>query len=355
MNSVFKNKRISGILSVLPENEIYFDDEVENYTFPPRQTLRLKKIMGFEKHRIAKDETSTSDLCVYGLEYLLEKGALNRDEIGAIVAVTITPDHFVPHVGTIVQGKLGLSQEVFCIDITQGCAGFIMGLMEAYMLLEVLGDKKVVLLNADVLSHRVSKKDRGSYPLVGDAAAITIVENAPSKDIYCGIRMDGTRGDALVIPAGGSRMPCTEETARMVDAGDGNIRSKDHLVMNGQAVFDFVQRDAPGLIEDVLAQAGVVKEDIDWYLFHQPNEFMLQKLAERLAIPFEKVPMNIVREFGNPSGASIPVDITHNLASLLANADQLCCLSAFGGGLCCGAIVTEIGHLDFCEMIESNL
>lgn len=311
--------------------------------------------MGFEKHRIAADTTSTSDLCVFGIRYLLDERLIDKDDIGAVVVVTITPDHFVPHVGNIIQGKLGFGRDVLFIDIAQGCAGFILGLLEAYLLLDAMPDKKILVVNADVLSHRVSKQDRGSYPLVGDAAAITVVECDESTFAYVGIEMDGSRRDALIIPAGGSRLPSSPKTLEKVDAGDGNIRSLEDLRMDGQAVFRFVQEDAPVQIESILEFAGVSKEAIDWFFFHQPNEFMLQKLAEKLGVSSDKVPMNIVRNLGNPSGASIPVDMTYNAADDLLSNKRKCCLSAFGGGLCCGTIVTDVGNLEFCKYIESDL
>lgn len=353
MKAVFKNKRIKGIVSVIPEKESFFEDEIENYAFPARQSKRLKDIMGFEKHRLAKDETATSDLCVAGVNYVLEAGYLKKEEIGALVVVTITPDHFVPHVSNIVQGKVGLGTDVICMDIAQGCAGFVLGLMQSFMMLDYLDDKKVLLLNADVLSHKVSKYDRGSFPLVGDAGAVTVIENAPSNDIYFNIFNDGSRGEALIIPAGGSRMPSSAETAQWQDSDDGNRRTLENLHMSGQDVYNFVQSDAPPIIEECIEMAEKTKDEIEWFLFHQPNEFMLKKLADRLSVPHEKVPMNVVREFGNPSGASIPLAITHNLEAVLSENMQLCCLSAFGGGLCCAAMVMELGCFDFCEIIES--
>lgn len=356
MDFTFKDKRISGILSVLPEQEVLFDDEVENYTFPVKQTMRLKKIMGFEKHRIAKEGTATSDLCAAGLQELLDRNLISKDEIGALVVVTITPDHFIPHVGTILQGRFGLDQEVFCIDILQGCVGYVMGLVESFMLLDHMEPgKKVLLFNGDILSQKVSKQDRGSYPLIGDAVSVTVVENASGvAPIQCCIRMDGSRGEALEIPAGGSRMPCSEKTAAMFDDGDGNIRCLDNLHMDGTAVYNFVQTDVPPLIAKVLSKAGVSKDDIAWYLFHQPNKFMLEKLAEQLDVPYEKVPMNIVECFGNPSGASIPLVTSYNLSDALTSKEELCCLSGFGAGLCCGAMVMKLGNLDFCEVISSQ-
>ncbi len=356
MKTVFRNKKITGILGVLPEIEIRFEDEVFNYDFPEKQTMRLKKIMGFEKHRVVKDTTSSSDLCITGLYYMLEKGLISKNEIGAIIVVTTTPDHFIPHVSNIIHGKFGFINDVICIDISQGCAGFLHGLMQSFMLLEHLGNKKVVLFNVDTLSKKVSKKDRNSYPLIGDAAGITVIENdSNSKDIFFNMYNDGSRREALIIPAGGSRLPSSPETAIVRDSDqDGNLRSLDNLKMDGSEVFTFVQTEVPPLIEETLKFANQDKDHIDWFLFHQPNKFMLKKLAEKLEIPYEKLPMNIVENFGNPSGASIPIDIVHNLGSLVLDNKYNCCLSAFGSGLTWGAMTIELGGMDFCEMLISD-
>lgn len=356
MRTVFHGKKISGILSVLPETESSFDDEVENYSFPASQTMRLKKIMGFQKHRLAKPETATSDLCAFGLENLLERGLLRRDQIGAVLTLTVTPDHLMPHISNLLHGRFGLSEETICMDVAQGCCAFELGLMQAFLLLEHLGDKKVVLFNADVLSHWVSKRDRNSFPLIGDAATVTIIENdATFSDLFFRMKTDGMRANSLMIPAGGSRLPCSADTAVLKDDGEGNFRSLNHLVMDGTAVFQFVQKDVPELIEKTLADSGLEKNEIDYYLFHQPNRFMLRKLAERLGIPMDRTPMNLVENFGNPSGASVPLLITFNLADEMVHKRQTCCLSAFGSGLAWCAMVMELGEMAFCESVISNL
>ena len=356
MKLKFHGKKISGILAVLPETEVLFDDEVDNYSFSASQTLRLKKIMGFEKHRIAKQETATSDLCVFGLASLMERNLIDPKEIGAILVATITPDYFMPHVCNIIHGRFDLPDETLCMDIPQGCCAFELGLMQAFLLLERMENKKVVLFNADVLSHKASKHDRNSFPLIGDAATITILENDSSfSDIYFHMKTDGTRCNALMIPSGGSRLPCSNETAEMKEDEEGNIRSLDNLIMDGTAVFQFVQHDVPPLIEETISEAGITKDEIEHYLFHQPNKFMLRKLAEKLEIPLEKTPMNIVENFGNPSGASVPLLIAHNLADAMIRKRSTCCLSAFGSGLAWCAMIMQLGEMDFCEKIVSNL
>lgn len=353
METVFKGKKITSMLGVLPETIGYFDDEVENYSFPAKQTMRLKKVMGYDRHRLAKKSSTVSDFAVYGLKHMLENGWIKKEEIGAIITVTLCPDHFVPHISNIVQAECGVDTDAVCMDIAQGCCGFVLGLMQSFMILEHMKDKKVILINGDVLSHKISPKDRNDFPLVGDATTITVVENGENEDIYLEVHNDGSRGDALKIPAGGFRVPSTAETAILVDQGDGNFRALDHMHMNGGEVFNFVQAEVPPMLEHALEINNKRIEDFDWFFFHQPNKFMLQKLAEKAGLPEDKLPMNLVENFGNPSGASIPLTAIFNCSEELKQKDNKCCLAAFGSGLAWCTALMNIGNMSYCEMIES--
>ncbi|MBR4946959.1 MAG: ketoacyl-ACP synthase III [Clostridiales bacterium] len=354
MITKFRGKRITSMLGILPETVGLFDDEVSNYSFPPKQTMRLKKIMGYDRHRLAKDTSTVSDFAVYGLRYMLENNWIKKEEIGAVITVTLCPDHFVPHISNIVHDKCGLDTDVLCFDIAQGCCGFLVGLMQSFMLLEHT-DKKIVLINGDVLSHKVSKQDRNDYPLIGDGATITVLENGGDDEIYYEMHTDGSRGKALIIPAGAFRMPSNQETGIMVDQGDGNLRSLDNIAMDGSEVFNFVQVEVPPMLENAFKRESLTVNDFDWFLFHQPNRFMLQKLAEKAGLPQDKLPMNLVENFGNPSGASIPMTAILNCKESLINKDNKCCLSAFGSGLAWGVMIMNIGKLDHCDLIESDL
>ncbi len=150
-------------------------------------------------------------------------------------------------------------------------------------------------------------------------------------------------------------MPSTPETAIMHDDGEGNYRSLDNICMDGSGVFNFVQVEVPPMLDAAFKKTGKKKEDIDWFLFHQPNKFMLKKLAQKADIPEEKLPMNLVENFGNPSGASIPLTTIFNCKNELLNKNNKCCLSAFGSGLAWGVIFMDIGKLKHCEMIEAAL
>ncbi len=353
MDLKFHNKKISGIVTVLPSKEVSFEDEMENYNFSAAKSMKLKLAMGYNKHRIAENDVCVSDLCSYGLKYLFEQGKVNKDEIDALILVTQSPDYFMPPTSNVIQGLLDMKKDMICMDINQGCAGYIIGLIQAFMLLDQPSIKKVALLNADVLSKKVSKRDRNSNPLIGDGASVTIIENSSENlTIHGNLFMDGTRANALMIPAGGFRLPSSAETAIMEEDINGNFRSLDNLVMKGDEVFNFVQTEVPPMIDSLLHTASVSKEDVDYYMFHQPNRFMLQKLADKIEVDRKKMPCNIVENFGNASGVSIPTNITYNLGSEMLNNEYQLCLAGFGVGLTWASLILKTGNLNFCEIIN---
>src|SRR5215467_5277325 len=131
MNFTFQNKRISGVLVVVPENERTFVEEMKNYNFPEARSLKLKEVMGYDKHRLVEPGVCVSDLAVFGLQHLFDQGLVNPTEIDALILVTQSPDHFMPPTSSIIQGRLKLKHDMFCMDINQGCAGFVVGLIQA--------------------------------------------------------------------------------------------------------------------------------------------------------------------------------------------------------------------------------
>src|SRR5689334_15102510 len=158
MNFVFHRKRVSGVLAILPAHERSFVEEMKNFNFPEARSLKLKEVMGYDKRRMVEPGVCVSDLVIFGLQRLFDRSLLKREEVDALILVTQTPDHFMPPTSNIVQGKLGLKQDMVCLDVNQACAGFVLGLMQSFMLLEQESVRKVVLVNADVLSRKASPK-----------------------------------------------------------------------------------------------------------------------------------------------------------------------------------------------------
>jgi 3-oxoacyl-[acyl-carrier-protein] synthase-3 len=353
VNLLFQNRAITGLLLVVPANERLFMEEMKAFHASPVRSLKLKEVMGYDRHRLVTEGVCTSDLVVQGFEHLFREGLVIKDDIDALVLVTQCPDYFVPPTSSVIQGRLGLKQDMFCLDINQGCTGFVMGLMQAFLLLEQPAIQCVALVTADVLSRKVSPRDRNSYPLIGDAAAITMVQRKPDTGpIHANLKMDGTKHHVLRIPAGGFRMPSTSETAVMEDAGDGNFRAKDHLCMDGSEVFNFVMNEVPPMVEKLLQQAGVPREAVDYFMFHQPNRFMLQKLADKLGVPRDRVPSNVVERYGNSNSVTIPAAMALNASDRLVAERLRICFAGFGVGLTWASMLMNVGPLAFCRTVE---
>ena len=355
MKLVFRDKALTGLVTIVPAQERKFIDEMAHFNFSPARSCKLAEVMGYDRHRVVEGDVCSSDLAVAAIEHLFATNRVRRDEVDGLIVVTQSPDYIMPGTSKVVHGRLGLHQDVFCLDVNQGCAGFIIGLMLGFMLLDQPSIGKVLLVNADVLSRKVSPRDRNSYPLIGDAASVAVLERrSGAVPIEARLKFDGTGREALIIPAGGMRLPASNYTAEQVEDSEGNFRALDNLKMDGSAVFNFVMTEVPELIETLLAETQTAVDDVDAFLCHQPNRFMLHKLADKLKIPHAKMPSNIVESFGNSSGVTIPLVTTVNLADRLTAERLRVCLAGFGVGLTWGAMLMDLGPLDFCEMIEFN-
>lgn len=353
MKFCFRDVELGGLLVVVPENESRFDDEIPNYNFPVHNSQKLKQVIGIDRHRVVDAETCASDLALHGLRHLLDRGHLRADRIDGLVLVTETPDYFMPPTSNVIQGKLGLRSDVWCLDLNQGCAGFVVGLIQAFLMLQQPSVQEVVLVNADTLTRTCSPHDRNAYPLMGDAASVAVLRRSQQPcTVPANLKMDGTQHAAIMIPAGGFRIPKSAGTAVEHSSEDGNSRSQEHYHMDGIAVLNFVMNQIPPLIDELLADAGRSKDSIDWYMFHQPNRFILQKLADKLKIPRDRVPADIVENYGNASSVTVPTAIVHTLGERLTHNRFRMCLCGFGVGLTWSSMLLDVGPLAFCEMIE---
>ena len=356
MEMRFRNRRIAGTLTVVPDQERHFEDEALNYDFTEAQRTQLKSLMGYNIHRVVSDpEVCVSDLCLWGLEHLFQEGLLMPEEIDGLILVTQTPDFPLPATSSIIHGRAGLKKDCFCLDINQGCTGFNVGLIQAFMLLEQDAIGKVVVLNADILSRKVSVKDKNSYPLIGDAASVTVVEGVasePGEVIYANIQNDGTRCDAMTIPAGGLRIPNSVETALLKEDEKGGVRAQDHLVTKGDVLFNFVQTEVPPMVLKLLETANLTVADVDYFMFHQPNKFALTKLASKLGIGQDRVFTSVIENLGNPSSASIPAVMAYDASEALMSGTHRLCLAGFGVGLSLSSMLINAGPMDFCKLVE---
>lgn len=351
MKFEFSGKRIAGVLSVLPKNEYRFEDETANPD--DNKARRLKSIIGYGTRRRVKGTTTLSDMLVFGIKHLLEKQLIRKEDIGAVIVSTLSQDYVIPTISSIIHGELSLSTDVLCIDTPQACAGFVMGAVEAFMLLDHMKDKKVLLCTGEIFNRR-SRDDepKTTEPSFGgDIANITVFENDKTAgSVHTRVYNDGTGRECLQIHYGGFKNPMTED---MLKSQTSNLPCSG-VDMDGSAVFNFMQQVVPEELNKLCDEAGVTLDDIDWFIFHQPNKFMLKKLSERLGVPYEKVPMDITERLGNSDSGTIPAVMTECIADSLLKNDHKVCFCGFGAGLTCASMIMDMRALDFCTSIVSE-
>lgn len=354
MRTTLNGVKIRGICATVPAEVHKFADELKEFPFPEKSSLRLGRVMGFREHRIADAATTPCDLASFTMNYLFHKGYLAKNQFDGMIVVAQMADHPLPGNSKVIHGTLDLPDTTFCTDIFENCIGFISGLFTACSYLASGAMNNVALITTDGGACHANKLDRNTYPLVGDAAAVTLVSRSdnPEDKISFVFRNFGQLREALIVPAGGCRLPYSAETAHMVKDEMGNYRSLNSLHMDGTAVFQFVMEKVPPLIDEICAFADVDKGAIRHHLTHQPNRFMLEKLADEMNVPREILFNNIVENFGNSSPVTIPVNVAFNMSDFLLQDRELVCFSAFGAGLSLAAAICQLGPLEFCDLVE---
>jgi 3-oxoacyl-[acyl-carrier-protein] synthase-3 len=291
------------------------------------------------RHFAAPNETAL-DLSHQACRLLLEETGTNPDRVEALIVCTQTPDFIMPPNACLLQDRLGLAKNVAAFDLTLACSGYVYGLFLAKALIESGALETVILVTADTYSRLISADDRGPYALFGDGAAATLLV---AGEVGLGefvLGTDGSRGSAFAVPAGGARNPRSESTSRVSADRNGNLRSQEHIQMDGPAILAFVQREVPGAVDCLLKKAGATLSEVDLVLFHQASQVALDYLEEVLGIPPAKTFRNLER-VGNTVSASLPVLLSDAQHAGRLKPGDLVLLVGFGVGLSWGACLLE--------------
>jgi 3-oxoacyl-[acyl-carrier-protein] synthase-3 len=268
-----------------------------------------KKTGIISRHIAASDETA-SDLGFIAAIKLLKRLDVNIHEIDYLIFCTQSPDYLLPSSACILQHRLGLSKNIGAFDFNLGCSGYIYGLNIAKSMILSKTAHQVLLIVADTYSKYIHPRDRTVSMLFGDGAAATLI--GPGKDCS-GSRIgefvlgtDGSGAEKLIVPSGACRIPRTSRTDEEITDSDGCTRSANNLFMDGPSVFNFAISVVPHLVKTLLMKAGLSLDQIDWYIYHQANKFMLDHLAKCSKIPSQKMVINL-ETIGNTVSASIPI------------------------------------------------
>ena len=327
----FSNVGITGMAACVPANTIVNYSYTDNFSAEEAKEITDKT--GIKERRFALPGITSSDLCFAAAEKLIADLDINKAEIDLLVFVSQTPDYRMPATSVLLQNRLGLSMQTMAFDLTLGCSAFVYALSVVYSLMERSGFRKALLLDGETRSRVYSAKDRKTAFLFGDGGVAAIIERGERfGESFFSLNSDGSREDLIKVKAGGYRYPSSVETVteKVIDE-HGNIRSEEHGSMEGADVFNFVLREIPPDIKRLEAFSGISLPSLDYYLFHQANDYMNGYLAKKLKLPAEKVPSCIAR-FGNTSSVSIPLTIVSQLQGEL-NDKKRVMLCGFGVGM----------------------
>ena len=283
---------------------------------------------GISERHIAVPEIATSDMAVEAARIVLAQRGIDATELDAIIVCTVTPDMFFPATACLVQDRIG-AHGAWGFDLVAACSGFIYGLTTAAHFVMAGTHKKVLVIGADTMSRILDYTDRSTCILFGDAAGAMLVESCDAGDGFIGFKneIDGSGGDYLKMPAGGSRMPATKES----------IEQRMHFVkQDGGQVFKYAVRKMEELCTSLLEKHNLTPQDVKLLIPHQANRRIITSVAERLGMDLEHVIINIDR-FGNTTGATIPLATRDAVESGKLKKGDIVLFAAVGAGLTAGA------------------
>jgi len=338
-----KNKwaAIKAITYHLPSQKLTNEQLAQEF-----QEWGIEKIYdktGIAERRVADINECASDLGVLAAEKLFNTNGCTKDEIDFLIFCTQTPDYFLPTSACLIQDRLGLSTSCGAIDINLGCSGYVYGLALAKGLIETDLSNNILLITADTYTKLIHPEDKSVRTLFGDGAAATLISGDGEIESI-GPFVFGTDGrgkEKLIVPAGGFRLPLSSETAVETQDASGNVRSAQNLYMDGPEIFNFSLREVPKAVNQLLEKSKLTIDDVDYFIFHQANKFMLEKLRNKIKIPLDKFCINI-ETVANTVSTSIPLALSLDYENNLIKKGSKIMLVGFGVGFSWGACMIQV-------------
>lgn len=296
--------------------------------FPGWSVDKIYKKTGIIERRIVSNNETALDLAFEACSKILSIDSSIRDEIDYIIFCTQSPDYKLPTTACILQSRLELSKSIGAIDINQGCSGFVYALGLSKALIETKQSKCVLLVTAETYTKYINPNDKSVRTLFGDGAAATIVKESEIDGLTAfEYATDGSGANNLIVKDGGAKNPINEQSSVEILDSSANKRSNQNLYMNGAEVFTFTLTAVKDMVQRVLNNSELKIEEIDHFVFHQPNKFMLDQIMVTCGIPKEKLHRNY-KFIGNTVSSTIPI--------LLKDLDSECKLQLGQKILICG-------------------
>ncbi len=332
---------IKDIATFLPAGTLTNEQLAEE--FGDWDAAKIFEKTGINARHIAAPDECSSDLGVSAARHLFERGSCSPADIDFLLFCTQSPDYFLPTTACLIQDRLGLRLDCGAIDFNQGCSGFVYGLALAKSLVEAGTARNILLITAETYSKFINPQDRGVRTIFGDGAAAVLVGGVESEEELLGPFIFGTDGRGageLIVPAGGSRCPDAAVAAE-VTGGEESWRTPRDLYMNGPEIFNFTLKTVPRALGQLLEKCSCSLDEVDFFILHQANKFMLESLRKKMKIPAEKFWIEM-ETCGNTVSSTIPIALESARQSGRIKAGDRVALIGFGVGYSWAATVMRV-------------
>lgn len=306
--------------------------------FPDWDYLGFEKKVGITARHISGEDETALDMAEKASLLLFEK--IDKTNIDFILLCTQSPDYFLPTSACILQDRLGLSNTCGALDFNLGCSGYIYGLALAKGLLASKVATNILFVVSETYSKHLHPKDKVNRAIFGDAAVATLISSDSFTIGEFVLGTDGKGFQELIIKNGGQRNKPVS-AAYEYDYANGNITSDDHLYMNGPAIYAFTINTIPNLVKETAERNQLLLSEIDFFIFHQANEYMLNYLRSKNQIPSEKFCVDMA-DTGNTVSATIPIALKNAISQNRITKGSKIMLVGFGVGLSWGATIITI-------------
>jgi 3-oxoacyl-[acyl-carrier-protein] synthase-3 len=299
--------RIAGVAVSVPENVSGMDDLITK--FGETTSLKIQKATGVKERHVVVGSMKTMELALCSAKHALDSSGISPKDLDGIILVSQTPEYKLPATACILQDKLGIPKSSMAFDVNLGCSGYPYGLILANSLIESGLLKKVLMVIGDITSSTAAPDDQSTFPLFADAFSSTIVEKSEGKSDLLGISYgtDGSGKDFLINPIGAVRYRNLDEfTKSKASELFPAMKYPEYTYMDGNEIFVFCLKTIPKTIEEAISNSSVSLDNIDLFLFHQANGFIINHVVKKIGIDGYKVPLSL-ENYGNTSSASIPL------------------------------------------------
>lgn len=338
---VFYNEKMNAFIKAisyyLPEKVVTNEELVKE--FPEWSVEKVAQKVGVDSRHLAANDETAGDMAEKAARKLFEEYNVDPKTIDFLMLCTQSPDYFLPSTACVLQDRLGIPTSAGAFDYNLGCSGCVYGMAMAKGLIAAGIAKNVLLLTAETYNKYLHPSDKSNRSIFGDGAAACLISTEGFAKIgNFSLGTDGSGANNLIVKTGAARQK--DRTGKFIEDDEGNVWYDDYLYMNGGNIFNFTLDSVPEMMKKILENNGLEKEQIDYYVFHQANKFMLNTIRKVCVLPKDKFYLNLATT-GNTVSSTVLIGLKDCMENGIIQAGDKVMVSGFGVGLSWGGTILK--------------